>query len=62
MSESDKENQKLNPDLTTKMSFDPANVELTQKMDVDYEKIIDESKKGVLISGIRSKDNAKPSV
>ena len=63
MSEPDKENQKLNPDITTKMSFDPANVELTQKIDVDYEKIIDESKKEVLISEIRhEQENATDSL
>ncbi|MCK4982470.1 MAG: hypothetical protein KAS17_06080, partial [Victivallaceae bacterium] len=63
MSESDKENQKLNPDITTKMSFDPANVELTQKIDVDYEKIIDESKKEALISEIRhERENAADSL
>jgi len=40
-------------DNTIKMSINPADVELTQKIDIDYEKVIDESKKEILISEIR---------
>ena len=43
MSEINKNND-VNPDVTIKMSVNPGDVELTQKIEVDYDKIIDESK------------------
>jgi eukaryotic-like serine/threonine-protein kinase len=50
MPESDKDTK--NGD-TIKISINPADVELTQKIDIDYEKVVDESKKEALISEIR---------
>jgi len=51
--------QELNLDCTTKMSFDPAGVELTQKINVDYKEIINESKKKALISSIEKEEEQK---
>jgi eukaryotic-like serine/threonine-protein kinase len=48
-------------DCTTKIPFDPAGVELTQKINVDYEKIIDESKKKALISSIKQEQKSTTS-
>ena len=58
MSESDNSTktgstQNLNPDRTAKIVLDTSNVELTQKINIDYEKIIDESQKKALISEIK---------
>jgi len=58
MSEYDKD---LNIDCTTKIPFDPAGIELTQKINVDYEKIIDESKKKALISSIKQEQKSTTS-
>ena len=38
-------NKMTNIECTTKMPFNAANVELTQKIDIDYIKIADDSKK-----------------
>lgn len=54
MSESKKNaDSRLDIDCTAKMSLGPADVELTQKIYIDYEKVIDESKKEALISELR---------
>jgi eukaryotic-like serine/threonine-protein kinase len=54
-----KENKNLNPDITTKMSFDPAGVELTQKIDINYDEIIDKSKKQALILSVEEEQEQK---
>lgn len=53
MPESDKHDDIQNLDCTKKMAFDPAGVELTQKIDIDYDKVIDKSKKEVLVAEIK---------
>ncbi len=54
MSKSDENNDiKKTSDITVKMSIDPADVELTQKIEVDYTQVIDASKKEVILSEIR---------
>ncbi len=54
------ETQHLNIDRTMKMSFNPADVELTQKIEVDYEKVVDSgNKKHVSVS---SKKLSKASI
>ena len=54
MSKSDKNNDiKKNLERTVKMAVDPAEVELTQKIEVDYTQVVDASKKEVLLSEIR---------
>ncbi len=57
MSESDKNDDIKNIDGTMKMSFDPADVELTQKINVDREAVIGSDEKEALISKIMEKQN-----
>ena len=55
MSESDKDKKNTesqNPDHTTKTTFDPAEVELTQKIDIDHKTITENIEKEELISNI----------
>ncbi|MBU8901266.1 MAG: hypothetical protein KOO69_00855, partial [Victivallales bacterium] len=49
MLEIDKNNNFEDLDITVKMAFNPDNVELTQKINVDYDKVIEDSKKQVAI-------------
>jgi len=51
-------NQNTDVEHTMKMSFDSTDVDVTQKIDVDYENIIDECKKEIFISQIREEDDA----
>lgn len=44
--------QELNPNCTMKISIEPADVELTSKINNDYNKIINDSKKKALMSDI----------
>ena len=62
MSESDKKNnaQVKNPS-TAEISPVPANIELTQKVEIDYEKIIDKDKREEMLSKIR-KEQRKTNV
>jgi eukaryotic-like serine/threonine-protein kinase len=53
----DKENQNL--DRTTKMSFEPSDVELTQKINIDYGEIVDESKKDAFIFSKKQENEQK---
>jgi len=54
MSKSDKNNNtKKDLDVTVKMTVNPADVELTQKIEVDYTQVVDASKKEALLSEIR---------
>jgi len=60
MSESDNDKKKndtqnLNPDHTTKVSFDSTDVGRTQKIAIDYGKIINDSKKKAFIYSIEQK-------
>jgi len=41
------------PEHTLKMSLDSSEIEVTQKIEIDYEEVIDESKKAALISEIK---------
>ena len=55
MSESDKDQQNTdtqNLDRTTRMTFEPAGVELTQKINIDHETIVNNIEKEALISSI----------
>ena len=45
--------KKKKPDTTVKMSMGPHEVELTQKIDLDYEKILDAKKKQALLARIK---------
>jgi hypothetical protein len=53
MSKSDKSSEQKNLVTTVKMAVDPTEVELTQKIEVDYTQVVDASKKEVLLSEIR---------
>ena len=54
MPKADKSNAKARRLASTvKMTIDPAEVELTQKIEVDYTQVVDASKKDVLLSEIR---------
>ena len=53
MPESNKHDDVQNLDCTRKMAFDPAGVELTQKIDIDYSKVVDKSKKEIIIAEIK---------
>ena len=54
MPKADKSNDKARRLASTvKMTIDPAEVELTQKIEVDYTQVVDASKKDVLLSEIR---------
>ena len=54
MPKADKSNDKAKRLASTvKMTIDPAEVELTQKIEIDYTQVVDASKKDVLLSEIR---------
>jgi eukaryotic-like serine/threonine-protein kinase len=55
MPEPDKD---LNIERTTKIPFDPADIDLTQKIDINYEEIINESKKKALLPGKNKKQES----
>jgi eukaryotic-like serine/threonine-protein kinase len=60
MSESENNNnkQELDPGLTAKMSINSTDVEVTQKIEVDYEKVIDESKKETLATETKNEQKS----
>lgn len=59
MSDTNKNNNLEDIDITVKMAFNPNNVELTQKIDVDYEKVVEDSKKKVVI--VKNNESQKSS-